>query len=153
MTYGTQPQTEIRSKPLPCTQWSEVTSFWRSQPWVADAGRTISRISTLQDDWDGQGSPAPSRAALESMNRVIREIDAYDLPSPHISPVSGGGLGIEWHQGQRDLSIELLRDGSIEYLRSQTTSGEPDIDQMEDGVIPSDRVNEVRNLVRWLLNW
>ena len=153
MTYGTQPQNEIRSKPLPCTQWSEVTSFWRSQPWVADASRTISRISTLQDDWDGQGSPAPSRAALESMNRVIREIDAYDLPSPHISPVSGGGLGIEWHQGQRDLSIELLQDGSIEYLRSQTTSGEPDIDQMEDGVIPSDRVNEVRNLVRWLLNW
>src|SRR5208337_2963699 len=122
MNYGTLHQTQDCSTPVTCNQWSEVTSLWRSQPWVTDATRSLARISSLKSDWDGQGSPPPIRAAFEAMNQVVRELDAYDLPSPHISPVSGGGLGIEWHEGQRSLTIEILPDGSIEYLKLENDS-------------------------------
>jgi hypothetical protein len=89
--------------------------------------------------------------ALEVMNRLIKEIDAYDLPTAHIGPVSGGGLGVEWRNRDRDLSLEILPDGSIEYLKAERTPLGFDTDHMEDGEIPHDRVGEVRALIRWLL--
>jgi hypothetical protein len=85
------------------------------------------------------------------MNRLIKEIDAYDLPTAHIGPVSGGGLGVEWRNGDRDLNLEILSDGSIEYLKAERTASGFQGDQMEDGEIPPDRLGEVRNLIRWLL--
>jgi len=84
------------------------------------------------------------------MNRLIKEIDAFDLPTAHIGPVSGGGLGIEWRNGDRDLSLEILPDGSIEYLKAEKTPLGFDTDHMEDGEIPGHRLGEVRALIRWL---
>jgi hypothetical protein len=150
MTYAALTQTQVRSRPVPSTQWSEVTSLWRSQPWVADASRTMARMSALSENWDGQGSPAPARTVLNVMNRLFKEIDAYDLPTAHIGPVLGGGLGIEWRNGDRDLSLEILPDGSIEYLKAEKTPLGFDTDHMEDGEVPNDRLGEVRALIRWL---
>ena len=151
MTYAALTRTQVHSRPVPSTQWSEVTSLWRSQPWVADASRTMARMSTLNENWDGQGSPAPVRAVLDVMNRLIREIDTFELPTAHIGPVSGGGLGVEWRNGDRDLSLEILPDGSVEYLKAERTPTGFDMDHMEDGDIPNDRLGEVRALIRWLL--
>ena len=50
-----------------------------------------------------------------------------------------------------DSSLEILPDGSIEYLKAERTPLGFDTDHMEDGEIPHDRVGEVRALIRWLL--
>ena len=151
MIYGALTRTELYPSARPDSQWSDVTSLWSSQPWVADARLTMARVSTLRQNWDGQGSPSPAQVALEAMNRLIKEIDAYDLPTAHIGPVSGGGLGVEWRNGDRDLVLEILPDGSIEYLKAERTPAGFDTDHMEDGEIPNDRLGEVRTLIRWLL--
>ncbi len=151
MSQGALTQAMLYPTAVPDAQWSDVTSLWRSQVWVEDARRTLGRISTLRQNWDGQGSPAPERVALEVMNRLIKEIDAYDLPTAHIGPVSGGGLGVEWRNRDRDLSLEILPDGSIEFLKAQRTPSGLDLDHMEDGEIRVDRLGEVRALIRWLL--
>lgn len=152
MNYDTLNRTQTRSSTMPCGQWSEVTSLWRSQPWVADATRAMAKLAALRSNWDRQESPPPLRSAFATLNRVVRELDAFDLPSPHISPVSGGGLGIEWHEGRRTLSIEILPEGTLEYLKAEMTSQHANVDKVEDGIIPLDRINEARRLVRWLLN-
>jgi hypothetical protein len=134
------------------SQWIEVTSLWHSQPWVADARRTIARVSALGDDWDGEGSPAPRPSALEVMNRLIKEIDSFELTQAHIGPVSGGGIGVEWRCGDRDLTIEILPDGSLEFLKAEKTSSGFNLNEMVGGKIRSDRLNEVRGLIRWLIS-
>lgn len=151
MSHGALTESRFCARAIPDSQWSAVTSLWQSQPWVADARRTIARVSDLGHNWDGQGSPPPSRTALETMSRLIKEIDAYELPTAHLGPVSGGGLGVEWRNGERDLTLEIMPDGSIEFLKAERTPSGLDLNHMDDGVISGDRLGDVRALIRWLL--
>ena len=64
-------------------------------PWLDDARRTLAKLAALPDEWDGQGSPAVRAEAIGLAFRVLAEIESYDLPTAHIGPVSGGGLGVE----------------------------------------------------------
>ena len=75
-------------------------------------------------------------SVLEAMNRLIKEIDSYELTQAHIGPVPGGGIGIEWRYGNRDLNLEILPDGSIEFLKAEKTPSGFDLNEMVDGQIP-----------------
>jgi hypothetical protein len=88
---------------------------------------------------------------LEEARRLLAEMEPYVMPTAHIGPVSGGGLGIEWRLGGRDLNLEILPDGSIEYLKAEKTPTGFDVDRMEDGQIDRDQLTKVHQLVRWLL--
>jgi len=120
-------------------------------PWLDEARRTLAKLAVLSDNWDGQGSPAILGNAIGLAFMILTEIESYDLPTAHIGPIPGGGLGIEWRYGNRDLTLEILPDGSLEFLKAEKTSSGFDLNQMVDGQIPSDRLNEVRGLIRWLL--
>jgi hypothetical protein len=130
---------------------SHLTTLEDSRPWLAEAQRSVSRLALLPDNWDGEGSPALSTVVLDEALRILSEIDSHEMPAAHIGPVSGGGLGIEWRLGERDLNLEILPDGSIEYLKAEKTPAGFDVDQMEDGSIPRDQTTRVHELVRWLL--
>jgi len=125
--------------------------LWNSKPWVEKARRSAAALTKLQPNWDDQGSPAPKRIVLDVLDRLIGHIECYDLTTAHIGPVSGGGVGIEWRYGMRDLNIEILADGSLEYLKAEKSLTGFDSMEMVDGRIASDRLNDVRPLVRWLL--
>jgi hypothetical protein len=111
----------------------------------------VATLSALSANWDGQGSPAIQPVALEVINRLIKEIECYDLSPAFIGPVSGGGIGIEWRSGKRDLNLEILPDGSIAFLTAEKAPSGFDPNQMFDGQISGDRLNEVRPLIKWLL--
>lgn len=130
---------------------SDATALWDSRHWLAEAHRSISRLAPLPENWDREGSPAPKPVVLDAAFRVLSEIESYEMPTAHIGPVSGGGLGIEWRLGERDLNLEILPDGSIEYLKAEKTPSGFDVDQMEEGQIPLDQITRVHQLVRWLL--
>jgi len=130
---------------------SHVTTLGDPRPWLAEAHRSVSRLALLPDNWDGEGSPAPKPVVIEEALRVLSEIEPYEMPMAQIGPVPGGGLGIEWRLGERDLNLEILPDGSIEYLKSEKTATGFDVDQMEDGQIPRDQLAKVHQLARWLL--
>jgi len=150
MNY-TSTKLEPVSQPLESAQWYRVTTLAGSPAWAVDAYRAISRLAELPFGWDGQASPPLQESAKASASRVIEELKRYDeLPSPHIGPTVGGGLGIEWHHGSRELDVEILPDGSMEYLKTEvrSTGG----CRMEDGqVSPSSLREELRKLARWLI--
>jgi len=64
--------------------------------------------------------------------------------APRVVPVSGGGLQLEWESGTRGLELEILDDGSVEYLRTERR--EP----RDEGLVHS--INDVRPLFLWLLS-
>ena len=84
---------------------------------------------------------------------VLSELEPYDeLPTAHVGPTIGGGLGIEWHNGSRELDLEILPDGTIEYLKTgRSVSTGLRVGRMDHGEIPSGKFKEVRQLVRWLM--
>jgi hypothetical protein len=149
---GAFAKAQVAAKPLPSPQWSPVTSLWGSPAWLTDADKAISRLENLRVGWDGEGGPAPQPRAIHSAWEILSQIEPYhELPPAHIGPTLGGGIGIEWHTETRDIDLEILPDGSVEYLKTVKTSDGPDVNQMEDGQIPPSSLRDVRRLVRWLV--
>jgi hypothetical protein len=130
-------------EPVRNAQLSEIVPFFDATPEFIDALRAISDLMQLDDNWDSYGSPRIQRAAVERAVQVLRAADKQDPPPPRIVPVSGGGLQIEWAAGARELEVEMLPDGSIEFLRVEGN-------EMTEAPLPPGRVDLV---VPMLLEW
>lgn len=112
--------------------------------WFASAIDDIWRVASLKADWDGEGSPAPSPAAIGVAVRLLRSLIHYSLPAPFVSPLRGGGLQVEWQQAERELEVEFWDAPEIEYLKVLEDRS------MEEGRCPSSDSKALRQLVKWL---
>jgi hypothetical protein len=151
MNCGALTQTKPILRPVPSLASNKVAKLGTAAVWVDDARRALAKLAILPDNWDGQESPSIQGEVIALAFKILTEIESYDLPTAHIGPVPGSGIGIEWRYGDRDLNLEILPDGSLEFLKAQKTSSGFDLDQMVEGQIQSDRLNEVRALIRWLM--
>lgn len=115
-------------------------------PWFPSALDKMSSLANLPEGWDGRGSRTIQPASVETMVRVLLIVDEESMPAPHISPISGGALQIEWSHGGRDLEIATRSDGSIQYVKTQNGAE----DEMEDGSLSPSNEDQLRHLVRWL---
>jgi hypothetical protein len=149
---GAFAQTRPIAVPLVSAQWCHVTELRGSPDWLVDARKRLGRLASLSDNWDGEGGLSLHPAAFDSARRLLEEIEPYrELPPVHIGPSMAGGLGLEWRFESRDLDIDILPDGSIEFLKSSRLGSEFDVSNMEDGQISPENMKEARRLVRWLI--
>jgi hypothetical protein len=111
--------------------------------------QAIAHLAELPDNWDTYGSPTIRPAALESARRVVAAIECPDLPEPQVSPVAGGGIGLTWNTGNRELLVELLPDGSVEYLMVQTDPRTGEEEEQEGKVFVAEPQG-LRSLAVWL---
>jgi hypothetical protein len=125
-------------------QWYRVTPLSSYPPWLRTALKTLAQLAQLPENWDGYGSPAPQRIAADRASNLLTFLEWDDLPVPQIGPVPGGGIQIEWHVANRELEIEILPDGSGEFLRV-------DGEAMEEGPLTADRPDASRALVDWVM--
>lgn len=139
------PWTDTRSRlpAAPRTQWAQVTPLVNLGPRALGVMKRVREIAGLPTGWDGHGSPALREPAKGVAAGLVSGTDLESLPTPHISPVPGGGLQFEWHVGPRELEIEVLPDGSIEYLAV------PGEEEMIEGVLDDTAVLDT--LFRWLM--
>lgn len=105
----------------------------------------VREIARLPAGWDGRGSPPLSEPAKAVAAGLVSQIDLESLPTPHVGPVSGGGLQFEWQVGPRELEIEVLPDGSIEYLAVLEGT------QMLEGAVGEGAGAVLDALLRWLM--
>lgn len=108
--------------------------------WRRDAFAKIAQVASLPVDWDSQQSPPPGRAVRQTAIELLQRVPGDEYPAPHIIPVSGGGLHLEWEVGDRELEISIEPDGAVEALRVE--HGMP-IDAEPEG-------SDVASLFRWL---
>jgi hypothetical protein len=73
------------------------------------------------------------------------DIDLDYFVSPHIVPVSGGGVQLEWSLGSREVEVEISDEGSAAYLKS--IHAKP----VEEGPLSLADLPRIRSLLTWLI--
>jgi hypothetical protein len=131
--------------PHQSTQCSGVVFVSELSQWQIDAIRKLDQLLALPRDWDSYGSSPPSEIAVKAAVRLILDIDFDYFVSPHIVPVSGGGVQLEWSLGSREVEIEITDEGSVEYLKSILTK------PVEEGQISLADLPSIRSLLTWLM--
>ncbi len=120
-------------------QVTEIVPFFNATPGFIDALRTISDLVRLGDNWDSYGSPCIQQAAVERAVQVLCAADREDPPPPRVC----AGLG-RWAAGARELEIEILPDGSTEFLEVEGS-------QVTEELLPAEEIClVVPKLLLWL---
>lgn len=110
VTFRSTPEPGL-TKPQQVTNYSDVSARLRASL------RRIGELERLDENWDGYGSPRLKPTALARAVRLLILSDAHDAPLPFIGPVSGGGIQIEWSTATRELELEILPNGTLEYVK------------------------------------
>lgn len=98
-------------------QLSAVTSLTSEiSLWLQDAQKELQTLKNLPENWDSYGSPQITIEAGKKAADLLTELARFGMSKPKLFPVSGGGLQLEWQKTDRELEIEILPDGSIEFL-------------------------------------
>ncbi len=109
-------KTKLPTEAGPEAQWSRVIQFPLLGTWPVGVFQKVLRLEELPEGWDGQDSPAIQSAAIEGALRMLASVRVEGSEDPSVVPVPGGGVQLEWRVGGRDLEIEFLPDGSLQYL-------------------------------------
>lgn len=124
------------------SQWVSMAPLIQMPSATEDTIRSVQTLLNLSPDWDGYGSPPPSKEAADIAFRLVSEVKENFRKPAHVCPVGGGGIQLEWHVGEKDLEIEIESDGSVGYLAV-------DGQKMQEGELPLDR-GALRNLFAWI---
>jgi hypothetical protein len=87
-------------------------------------------IRSLEDDWDGQGSPAPHPAIVDAALWFAQSIEESGFPSPDFAVAGVNGTVIfEWHLATGYLEIEVVSPDTAErrWLRSGSDVAESSV--------------------------
>jgi len=110
-----------------------------------EAMRALNKITELSQNWDSYGSPPPTFLAIGLAIDVLTKIDHPSLSAASVVPTSGGGVQLEWSVGSRRFQLEILGEGSVEYLKIDETG------PVEEGsLIPTD-YDKIRSILLGLI--
>lgn len=110
-----------RTSTVLTSPWSETVPVDGLSHWQIQALKGVLQTVHLANNWDSYGSPPPSPIARAAAVSLITRFDFDDLSTPDVVPVVGGGIQFEWIIGQRELELEILPDGTVEFLRVEGT--------------------------------
>jgi hypothetical protein len=130
--------------PVSYAQWNSAVPTETLSEWQIHGIKTLKKVLSLPENWDSYGSPPPTVAAATTAMAILTSTTIEYFIAPRVVPISGGGLQLEWEIGSRVLELEILDDGSVEYLTME--AGEP---HREDRLHLTD---DVRPLFLWLLS-
>lgn len=117
--------------------------------WEIEPIRAALKLQSLPQGWDRAGSPPPGDAPVDRAIEVISSVAKLgfdDITAPHVFPVPGGGIQLEWLQGDRRLEVEVLPDGSTQFVTLK------DGDPLKEGEYPLWPPTEAKSLFSWLVS-
>lgn len=82
--------------------------------WQVRALKKLAGFGSLQPNWDSYGSPSIAESVLDDAVYLVSRISLEQVPKLRITPISGGGIQLEWEKGTRELAVEVRPDHSLE---------------------------------------
>lgn len=133
-------------------QQTQITLHKAKSTWLQSTLKSLAEFRKLPDNWDSYNSPRITRAACQALRDILLQIDDNSLPEPFVCPVPGGGLQLEWEVGKRELELEFLPDGSIEFLTVDKNANHLE-DSMTEGKVDGENIIViVQRVLEWLVS-
>jgi hypothetical protein len=114
-------------------------------PWLYSALTQLREVQQTGADIPGVGDLRIDEATATRARMLLAMIDFLELPTPHVAPVSGGGMSIEWALGPKEVKYALYPDG--ETIFYQVVNDEVE----SDGNISIMQPAEVTEPLKWML--
>lgn len=122
----------------------------RTVSWQDEMVSTLCRFIDLPEGWDSYaGKPLrhdTGMFALQLMNGMM----GPSIPSPHLVPISDGGVQIEWHQNGFDIELYVAAPYDCELMVHDHNSGETKCYQLKSDFDPLKRA--IRDLIDYNRN-
>lgn len=115
--------------------------------WRTGLVEKISRYRLLPHNWNSYGSPPPSLATIQKAIWFVSSLLDEKQPRPRVNPVSGGGIQFEWSFDEREVEIEFMPDGAVQYLKADNRQSEEC-----EGPLVNPTSSDISRLLRWLID-
>jgi hypothetical protein len=125
---------------------ADVLIFPRSSIWLEHSVKRVQDLAAMEDGWDSYGGRRIQPNAIANTLKLLAALEALHFPAPHIAPVSGGALQVEWRLHTRELEIAIHANGAVDYL---AVEGD-DYDNAREGEILPNDLPALRMLAGWL---
>ncbi len=108
-------------------------SVLKEPKWHQAVFEQLHDVSRLDEGWDGFGAGPIRRDVMTFAAHVLDQIMLSTAPAPEVTPMSHGGLMLEWHENGIDLEIETEKPGRL------WVSFEDHVEQIEqEGLVTAD---------------
>ena len=81
--------------------------------WRQTVVEQLQDVSGLDEGWDGFGAGPVRRDVILFVVHILNQIMLPNAPPPQVTPMSHGGLMLEWHENGIDLEIETEKPGRL----------------------------------------
>jgi hypothetical protein len=115
-------------------------------PWLYSA---LSQVWQLQQSGEQVPGIGDLRVSSETATRVrllLAMIDIIALPAPQLSPVSGGGVSVEWQIGPKEVKYSFYPDGGAMFFEIV------DDEISDDGTLRTMSSEEITRPLKWMLD-
>jgi hypothetical protein len=85
-------------------------------PWQVQTIKAIAALSDLAPDWDSYGSKPISEKVIDVAIDLVSGAPYQFASAPHVVPISGGAIQLEWSSSSRSLEIQVSPTSSIEIV-------------------------------------
>jgi len=76
-------------------------------PWFAPAFKELMDNAALKPNWDSYGGKPTSLRSVGIAGAFLAAYLPADAPGPAITPLSDGGVQLEWHQEHADVEVSF----------------------------------------------
>jgi len=124
----------------------ETAIAFDQMPWLLPALLQLEDLQATGTEIPGIGDLRIAADTATHTRQLFSRITLKQLEAPKLSPISGGGVGISFAQGQKEVTFTIFPDESdIGYMLTNESD-----EIVKDGLLTVDRQNQINSSLKWL---
>lgn len=127
--------------------FTNLMRFRQSPDWVPAVKQQLAGFVALRPNWDSYGAAAPSLFSLGIAQQFIDQMGqvvGVERPDLSLSPAGNASLSWELENGERNLEIEVLPDGTINFAY---------INEADESLDQEGSTRNVAEIANFLTQW